>query len=461
MSVGGDIKSPPPATTCAGPSGTSPAFFAGMTTVRAAAASPFMPVLDAGTKTGQLRPYVKDDSADASLLRGMLQSAGVRTEGRSLADAVREFQTQHNEGSGTKIGVDGKAGAETLGALKGHLAAKADKDLKLDDKERDRFRAFMGTRGPETPASREVPRDAVSGAQVGSALRAGEASARHVLECKIERPAAAAPVAAAAGAPEAAKPAAAAAGAAEDGKAAAKPDARALEAELAANRRAQSLRGPHISLGADGQVVARGGAGNERFQLARDGNDVRVRISDRDSGKILANERFDASKVKGVTVDAGDGDDVIENGFRSLRGVDGAVIQPGAGTNLVYNNGVGAHIQGSQAKPQGAAGDIVLNEGARTRIDGSSGADHIVSNARGSRITATGAGDLTVATGADQEIDAGRTGRVVSNGQNNLRAVRDNVLSSPGAAIDLETGAQLEANRLRGILERTRLRAGE
>lgn len=432
-----------------------------MTTVRAAA--PFTPVLDAGTTTaGQPRPYVKEDSADAKLLRGMLQSAGVRTEGRSLADAVREFQTKHNEGNGPKIGVDGKAGAETLGALKGHLAAKADTDLKLDDKERERFRAFMGTRGPEASASREVPRDAVSGAQVGSALRAGEASARHVLECKIERPAAAAPPAAAAGAPEAAKPAAAAAGAAEDGKtAAAKPDARALEAELTANRRAQALRGPHISLGADGQVVARGGAGNERFQLARDGNDVRVRISDRDSGKILANERFDASKVKGVTVDAGDGDDVIENGFRSLRGVDGAVIQPGAGTNLVYNNGVGAHIQGSQAKPQGAVGDIVLNEGARTRIDGSSGADHIVSNARGSRITATGAGDLTVATGADQEIDAGRSGRVVSNGQNNLRAVRDNVLSSPGAAIDLETGAQLEANRLRTLLERTRLRAAE
>lgn len=45
------------------------------------------------------------------------------------------------------------------------------------------------------------------------------------------------------------------------------------------------------------------------------------------------------------------------------------MIQPGAGTNLVYNNGVGAHIQGDQANQQGAAGDIVLNEGARTRID--------------------------------------------------------------------------------------------
>jgi hypothetical protein len=105
--------------------------------------------------------------------------------------------------------------------------------------------------------------------------------------------------------------------------------------------------------------------------------------------------------------------------------------------------------------------DIVLNEGARARIDGSSGADHIVSNGVGSRVSAASKGDLVVATGRDQQIDVGAEGRVVSNGQNDLRAVRDNVLSSPGAAIDLETGAQLEANRLRGILERTRLRAGE
>jgi hypothetical protein len=157
-------------------------------------------------------------------------------------------------------------------------------------------------------------------------------------------------------------------------------------------------------------VSARGTAGNDRIMLSRTGDDVRVSIADRDTGKLLLAQKFDAAKVKGLTVDAGAGDDAIENGFRNTRGVDGAVIKPGTGTNLVYNNGAAAHLQGSQDKAADAVGDIVLNEGARARIDGSSGADHIVSNGVGSRISAASKGDLTVATGRDQQIDVGADG---------------------------------------------------
>ena len=113
-----------------------------MTTVRAAAPGsvPFTPVLDYAAKPGQLRPYVKEDSPDAALLRSMLSSAGVPTDGRPLADAVRDFQTRYNAGAGTPIGVDGKAGAETLGALRSQLAGLGGQDLAIGGADRVRSR---------------------------------------------------------------------------------------------------------------------------------------------------------------------------------------------------------------------------------------------------------------------------------------------------------------------------------
>ena len=230
----------------------------------------------------------------------------------------------------------------------------------------------------------------------------------------------------------------------------------ALKKDLNLTRVTESLRRPSIALGPDGQVTARGTAGNDRIMLSRTGDDVRVSIADRDTGKLLLAQKFDAAKVKGLTVDAGAGDDAIENGFRNTRGVDGAVIKPGTGTNLVYNNGAAAHLQGSQDKAPDAVGDIVLNEGARARIDGSSGADHIVSNGVGSRISAASKGDVVVATGRDQQIDVGAEGRVVSNGQNDLRAVRAHVTSSPELAVTMERQAQDGADRLRLMLDENR-----
>lgn len=160
-----------------------------MTTVRAAAPGsvPFTPVLDYAAKPGQLRPYVKEDSPDAALLRSMLASAGVPTDGRPLADAVRDFQTRYNAGAGTPIGVDGKAGAETLGALRSQLAGLGGQDLAITGADRDRFSAFMGRSFDYQGAqSRELPRDAISGAELAAVGgRGNEAAMRQLLDARL------------------------------------------------------------------------------------------------------------------------------------------------------------------------------------------------------------------------------------------------------------------------------------
>lgn len=239
----------------------------------------------------------------------MLQSAsGVKARAARSPTPSAEFQTQHNEGSGTKIGVDGKAGAETSARSRVTSRPRPDKDLKLDDKERDRFRAFMGTRGPETPASREVPRDAVSGAQVGGALRAGEASARHVLECANREAGRRRPVAAAAGAPGA-----------PQARRRCRWRRRGRQGRRQARRRRAGGRvagrqPPRAEPARPAHLAGRrrpGGGAWRRGQRAlpagpRRQRRARAHLRPRRRGKILANERFDASKVKGVTVDAGD-----------------------------------------------------------------------------------------------------------------------------------------------------------
>ncbi len=236
----------------------------------------------------------------------------------------------------------------------------------------------------------------------------------------------------------------------------ASPEQASWQKMLDAQRATLNASTPAISLGADGKLLARGSSGNDRIQLTRNDGDVRVTISDRDSGRPLLERRFEASRVRGVTVDAGAGDDVIENGFRAERGVDGARLRGGLGTNVIYNNGEGALIQGSQLKPAGASGDVILNEGNRARIQGSSGRDYIVSNAADTSIRASSQGDLTALTGRNQRVMAGTEGAVVSNGANLITGVPSRVYSDPLLAGALELEAQQGANHIRQRLDALR-----
>lgn len=158
---------------------------------QAAPASPgFGAVLDYKPKSAtQLRPYIKEDSPDAGTLRNLLNSAGVKTDGRSLSDAVTEFQTNYNKGSSTPIGVDGKAGSETLAALQ--------KQIRGIDQSDRMFSGGAVTRDPAQKAFLDRPIDysamnkpaseaAVSGAALGSASAGGgDAAVRAALDKKL------------------------------------------------------------------------------------------------------------------------------------------------------------------------------------------------------------------------------------------------------------------------------------
>jgi hypothetical protein len=158
---------------------------------QATPASPgFGAVLDYKPKSPtQLRPYIKDDSPDAGTLRNLLNSAGVKTDGRPLADAVTEFQTNYNKGSSSPIGVDGKAGSETLGALQ--------KQIRGIDQSDRMFSGGAVTRDPAQKAFLDRPIDysamnkpaneaSVSGATIGSASAGGgDAAVRAALDKKL------------------------------------------------------------------------------------------------------------------------------------------------------------------------------------------------------------------------------------------------------------------------------------
>ena len=154
-------------------------------------ASPgFGAVLDYQPKSPtQLRPYIKEDSADAGTLRNLLNSAGVKTDGRPLADAVTEFQTNYNQGNQAPIGVDGKAGSETLAALQ--------KQIRGIDQSDRMFTGGAVTRDPAQKAFLDRPIDysamnkpaneaSVSGATLGSASAGGgDAAVRAALDKKL------------------------------------------------------------------------------------------------------------------------------------------------------------------------------------------------------------------------------------------------------------------------------------
>jgi len=150
---------------------------------------PFSLVLDPAVQAGKLRPYVKEDSPDAALLRGMLAGAGISTEGRPLSSAVTEFQTKFNAGAASPIGVDGKAGSETLGALSAHLEKLGRTDLAVGRDGNERFAAFQG-RGVDYSAAqaRQLRPDALSGADLGTLLQASRnnpAAVRQMLDAKL------------------------------------------------------------------------------------------------------------------------------------------------------------------------------------------------------------------------------------------------------------------------------------
>lgn len=158
---------------------------------QAAPASPgFGAVLEYKPKSPtQLRPYIKEDSPDAGTLRNLLNSAGVKTDGRSLSDAVTEFQTNYNKGTSTPIGVDGKAGSETLAALQ--------KQIRGIDQSDRMFGGGAVTRDPAQKAFLDRPIDysamnkpaaegSVSGAALGSASAGGgDAAVRAALDKKL------------------------------------------------------------------------------------------------------------------------------------------------------------------------------------------------------------------------------------------------------------------------------------
>lgn len=158
---------------------------------QATPASPgFGAVLDYQPKSPtQLRPYIKEDSPDAGTLRNLLNSAGVKTDGRSLADAVTEFQTSYNKGNASPIGVDGKAGSETLAALQ--------KQVRGIDQSDRMFSGGAVTRDPAQKAFLDRPIDysamnkpaneaSVSGATLGSASAGGgDAAVRAALDKKL------------------------------------------------------------------------------------------------------------------------------------------------------------------------------------------------------------------------------------------------------------------------------------
>lgn len=222
---------------------------------------------------------------------------------------------------------------------------------------------------------------------------------------------------------------------------------------LDAQRATLNAGRPSISLGADGQVLARGSSGNDRIQVTSQDGQVRVRITERDSGRALAERQFDAARVRGLTVDGGDGNDFIENGSRDARGVDGARLQAGRGADVVYNNADRAQILGSPLEAPGTRGDVVYNEGNRARIQGSSGQDYIVSSAADTSIIAASAGDLTAVTGRNQRVYAGRQGGVVSNGENLITGEPSRLASNPLLAAALTQEAQGVIDQIRGSLD--------
>ncbi|MFO0725681.1 MAG: hypothetical protein U1E65_17990 [Myxococcota bacterium] len=144
-------------------------------------------MLDYAAKPGALRPYIKPDSADAPMLKDLLGSVGIETNGRPLSEAVTEFQTRYNQSASKPIGVDGKAGSETLAALQKQVRNIDQADMGGALTTQPRTRAFLDTKIDNSGLNAPAPQGSVSGSSVASASRgSGPGAARAMLERQLD-----------------------------------------------------------------------------------------------------------------------------------------------------------------------------------------------------------------------------------------------------------------------------------